>query len=91
MEMNEKVLFILAIVLLLLGTGLSIVLNLGVIIKSDNLAQDLNILKTNDSQFAQYILANSNAMIYLQKCSIVSNDGNFRVLISCPNQSQQVK
>ena len=44
---------------------------------------DLNILKSNDSAFAQYIVQNSQTLEYLNKNCKVTSDNNEVTVLTC--------
>ena len=51
--------------------------------KMDSISQDLNVLKSDDNQFASYIIQNSQTLDYLNKNCKVTSDNNETTTLVC--------
>jgi hypothetical protein len=71
-------------IIVLLAVSLANIYGTSVVIsKVDSIGSDLNVLKNNDTAFAQYIVQNSQTLEYLNKNCKVTSDTNETTTLVC--------
>jgi hypothetical protein len=85
-RMNDKTTMIIAGVFALSFSALLLFIGMQVAESNKNMVlvqSDLNVLKSNDLGFAQYIIQNSQTLDYLNKNCRVTSDTNEITILTC--------